>query len=222
MPKAYLICDVEKFDSDSYLIAIQEKLFEDEGQAEIKISLSDKNYYQEFDRYNCHHDYKHRMFGKVFGKTFHYYFEPKDFYMYYQRHNKLALIQTKTEIALDYIKRLTQSNHFDIKPVNINFVKMYPLITEITGGWIADLNQTYLKTAGYFGPNVNKSEEFKQAAQIGEVSSLQIKFLSNFGEELYIGISKKGSIILYDTFERIEDEINVVMDVYNKLIKPAI
>lgn len=222
LAKAYLICDVKKFLKDSHLIPIQLEAIEYEGNPEIKVSLRDQTFYKTFDRYDCHHDYKHKKHGRVFNRTFTYYFEPTDFYMYYKKDRNISLIQTKTDIGLDFIKTLTASDYYDIKAVNVNFVTMYPLITEITGGWIADLNQTYLKTAGYFGPNVNKSEEFKQAAEIGEVSSLLMKYVSpNSGEELTIGISKKGSVVLYDTFERIEDEIDVVLDIYEKLINPA-
>ncbi|MBO8169305.1 MAG: hypothetical protein H0Z35_09005 [Thermoanaerobacteraceae bacterium] len=220
MPKSYLICAVEKFyDDEFYQMPIQEALFEHEGEAVINYKLTRKDFYQGYDQYTCHHDYKHKKYGKVFNQFFTYYFEPVDFYMYYNRNKSILLIQTKTDIARDYIRILNSSKAFDCQPVPIDFAKMYPLITEVSGAWIADLKRTYLKTAGLFGPNVNKSEEFKIAAEEGEVSSLQLQYVSKLTKEEHtIAISKKSSIVLYDTFDMIEDELDLVLDVYETLI----
>lgn len=224
MTKAYLVCDVEKFLQDSYLVPIQQQIEElrTEGTPEIRIKLKDSIYCEGFARYNCHHEYIRKQHGIVYGQEFNYYFEPKDFYLYYSKDKELSLLQAKTEITLDFINHLNYSGYYSFNPIKINFVNMYPLITEITGGWVANLKKTFLKTAAYYGPNVNKSDEFIQAAKIGEVSHLQIKYVSPFsGEELTVGISSKGSVILYDSFERIEDEINIVLSIYETLIKPS-
>ena len=54
------------------------------------------------------------------------------------------------------------------------------------------------------------------------MSSLRLVYVHpESGGELDVGISKKGSVTLYNTFDRVEDEIDVVLDIYNKLIKPA-
>lgn len=222
-PKTYLVCDVLKFNKHSYSSPIQQELegLESEGQQETSLNLSDEYYYEGFHRYNCYHDYKHNRFGKVWNKIFNYYFEPTNFYLYYNETFKLILVSIKTDVGLDFIDKLNKSSYYEIKPIEIDFMAMYPFILEINGAWIANINQTYLKTAGYFGPHVNKSEEFKQAAKIGEVSSLMLKYVSPLKEEITIGISKKGSITLYDSFDRIEDEIYIILDIYNKLIRPT-
>lgn len=222
MAKSYLICDVAHFHKTSHLIPIQQELFETEGNPEISLNIINHDYHREFDRYDCHHDYKHNRSGKVYDQTFSYYFEQVDFYMYYNKDQRLALIGTKTDIAIDFVKKLSGDGHHEMNPVEINLAAMYPLIMEIRGVWISNLNQTYLNTAGYFGPNVNRSEEFKQASEIGDVSSLRIVYVHpESGEELDVGISKRGSVTLYSTFDRVEDEIDVVLDIYDKLIKPA-
>lgn len=222
MAKSYLICDVIHFHKTSHQIPIQQEIFKTEGNPETSLNIIDHNYHKTFDRYSCHHDYKHNKFGKVYNQTFSYYFEPVNFYMYYDKDQRLALIGTKTDVAIDFIKKLSENGYHELHPVEINLALMYPLIMEIRGVWISNLNQTYLKTAGFFGPNVNKSEEFKQASEIGDVSSLRLVYVHpESGEELDVGISKKGSVTLYNTFDRVEDEIDVVLDIYNKLIKPA-
>lgn len=222
MAKAYLVCSTSKFhDEPKYMIPIQQELLETEGTSEIKLELNREKFHLGFDQYICHHDFMHKKNGKVFGKNFTFYFEPLNFYTYYNNNEKLTFIQTKTEAALDFIKKINRSKHYEFEPVKIDFSKMYPLITEVAGAWIADLKRAHLKTAGFFGPNVHKSEEFKDAAAEGNVSSIQMKYISDLTREEYsVAISKKGTIVLYDSFETTELEIDIVNEVYTKLIKP--
>jgi hypothetical protein len=222
MTKAFLACKTHRFnETQSYMIPIQQELFEHEGSSEIKIEIHHKDFFCRFDQYLCHHDFMHKKNGKVFGQYFNHYFEPLNFYTYYNETENLTFIQTKTDAALDFVKRLNLSKHYNLEPVKIDFTKMYPLITEVAGAWIADLKRAHLKTAGFFGPNVHKSEEFIEAASEGNVSSIQMKFISDFTKEEYsVAISKRGTIVLYDTFDTIEKELDLVNEVFTRLIKP--
>lgn len=224
MPKSYLICHSEIFYQDEYMIPIQCYFFEDEieGAAETFIKPNKKEFHAGFDQYFCHHDFKHKKRGKVFNKNFSYFWEPIDFYTYYNPINKLTLVGTKTEVSLDYIKKLNGTGYFDIKPVNINFEKMIPKIDEMNGAWFANLKKAHLKTAAFFGPHVNKSDEYKEAAKEGNISSINIYFINNKKKEYSISISQKGSIVLYDHFATIEEELDLVLQIYERLIKPHI
>ncbi|GGB51814.1 hypothetical protein GCM10011409_31730 [Lentibacillus populi] len=221
MPKAFLICNSKKFKKDNFLIPIQQELLENEGESVVSIDLNYTNFHLKFDQYICHNDYIHNTRGRVFNKDFNYYLEPLSFYSYYKEDENLLFIQTKTDAALDFISKLSRTKEYNLETVKIDFKSMIPLITEVAGAWIADLKRAHLKTAGYFGHNVHRSEEYKESAAEGNVSSIQMKYISlKSGKEHYIAISKKGSIILYDTFPTIEDEIDIVYEVYEQFIKP--
>lgn len=223
MAKAYLVCHSNKFIKDHYLIPIQNDLLEDdvEGAPETYIKPAKENYFLNFDKYICHHDYKHNAHGRVFQKSFSYYFEPLNFYTYNNPSNALTLIQTKTDVALDFISKLSQTGEYNVEPVVVDFKSMIPHIDEVAGAWIADLKRAHLKTAGFFGPHVNKSEEYKRAAEEGNVSSISIKFTSN-SKEYTVLISGKGSIVLYDSFNTIEEELDLILQIYEQLIKPHV
>lgn len=221
MAKAYLICSSERFNKNDFLIPIQEELLENEGESEVSIKLHQENFHLEFDQYLCHNDFIHNTRGRVFNRDFNYYIEPISFYSYYRKSEDLLFVQTKTKVALDFITRMNNTKKYILNPVNINFNKIIPHITEVAGVWIADLKKINLKTAGYFGPNVHRSEEYKEAAAEGNVSSIHIKYISdNNSREYYVVISGKGSIILYDSFETLEEEINLVNEIYHKFIYP--
>lgn len=219
--KSFLVCSIERFNKDNFLVPIQNELLDNEGVSEISVKIQHTNFHDSFDQYQCRHDFKHNKSGRVFGRSFNYYFEQLKFYTYYSEELNLSLIQTKTDAAIDFSQKLNETEHYIFRPIELDFSKVIPHITEVAGAWIADLKKTNLKTVGFFGPNVNRSEEYKEAAAEGNISSLQIRYISSFDQrEHYVGLSKKGSIILYTVLPTIEDELNLVLDIYNKLIKP--
>ncbi|PID00804.1 hypothetical protein [Sporosarcina sp. P29] len=223
MAKSFLVCKTNIFKVEDYLIPTQLQLeeLEDEGTAQISLSMNHKSFHLGFDQYLCHYDYVHNKSGIVFNRPFTHYFEPMQFYTYYNNENNLALIQTRTEAAIDFKKEINRTKEYNLSTVVMNFEKMIPLITEVAGAWIADLNRAHLKTAGYFGPDVHKSEEYKEAASEGNVSSIMMKYISqSTGNEHTINISKKGSLTIYDTLPTLEEELDIVNEIYLKLIKP--
>src|SRR5690606_10151826 len=222
--KAYILCDVLKFSTEIFSAPIQESLFEHEGEPEIKIQLAKRDFYNGFDLYRCHHDFKIKMHGKAFYKFFSYFFRPVDFSLFYNPKIKIALMSVNSKIGLDFIQKLNNFNHHELNPIEVDFNYILPKITEMTGVWVSRINHANLKSAGYFGHHVDKSKEVEEAIKDGVLSSVLIKYISpTTKEEHTILISKKGTITLYDTYNQIEDELDLVMSVYNDIIKkPAI
>lgn len=219
--KSYLICLARRFKKDEFLVPMQQTLLEDEGTAETKLSLTNANFHENFSQYICQHDFRQNKSGYVRNQHFNYYFERLKFYTYYNEDLSLVLVQTRSEAAINFINKLNLTKHYDLTPVTMNFHKMIPLITEIGGAWIADLKRAHLKTAGFFGPNVHKSEEYKEAAAEGNVSSIRMTYISEKSKEEYtVQLSSKGSIVIYENMPTIEDELDLVYEIYQKLISP--
>lgn len=223
MPKSFVFFDVQFFSNQKdHLYPIQQELLENEGEQISSLELQKKDYMNIFDQYKCHHDLKVKRYGKVYGRTFNHFFEPKDFKMYHNENDSYCMIQANLDTASDFVNHLNDSKKYRLSKVKINFEDMYPLINEVAGAWIADLKRTHLKKAGFFGPNVHKSEDFKAAAEEGNVSAIQMRYIGKDQIEHYVAISKKGAISLYDQFPTVEDEISLAVDIYNTLVKPHI
>ncbi len=223
MPKSFVFFEVQLFSQKTeFLIPIQKELLENEGEQISSLKLQTKQFINKFNKYICHHDLKVKRFGKVYGKTFNHFFEPKDFNLFLNKEDALCVIQTNIDTATDFVNQLNDSKEFSLSKVDINFEGMYPLINEVAGAWIADLKRTHLKKAGFFGPNVHKSEDFKAAAEEGNVSAIQMRYLGSDHQEHYVAISKKGAISLYDQLSSVEEEITLALEIYNTLVKPHI
>lgn len=140
--------------------------------------------------------------------------------MFYNKSINLALISLKTAIALDFINKLNSYKLYNFTPVEIDFEYILPRINEMSGVWVSDLRRVNVKTIGFFGHHVNKSKEFEEISKEGNVSAVIIAY-TNFKtrEEHKIGISKKGTVTLYDTFNQLEDELEIIMALYNDIIK---
>ena len=52
---------------------------------------------------------------------------------------------------------------------------MTPILPAITGAWFCELNLKYVNSAGYFGQHVNRSDQFKMAADTITLNLLSIK-----------------------------------------------
>lgn len=222
MGNVFLIGKANNFECQNFFKPMQESLLNNiEGESSTSMKIKQKLFYKGLDQYDCHHDFKHNKKGRVFQRDFSYYFEPFDFLTYHNSNDGLTLVQIKTEIALDYVHQLNLSGYFNIEPVMMRFDKMIPYIHEIKGAWISELKGAHLKTAGYFGTNVNLSEEYKETAEEGKISSMVIQFISNKnGTEYTITLSNKGSIYISNKLDSIEDGLDLVLEVFNKLIKP--
>lgn len=219
MVSSYLLCDINNFyNKDNYLKPIQQELLPNEGKPEVRVELKSNFFHNGFKQYRCHHDFRHNVFGKVYGHEFNYFLEPLDFNMF--KNDDIALISVRKEVALDFINHLSETGHYNLDPVEVNFTNMYPLITEVSGAWIADLKRAHVRTAAFFGSNVNKSTDFLDAASEGNVSSIRINFVFR-GREYSILISKDGIVVIQTLVDTFEDEIDLVMDIYEKLINPA-
>lgn len=184
MVKSFIICKVEKFKPDGFFNSNQINLFEEDigvnelysrsrdelppetGEIQIEMSPSDIIFLQKYKEYKCNFDMKKNKTGKVYGIIFHSYLEPSEFKLYYNENDSLCFIQTKTEVAMSFIKELNSSKLFNFVPLKINFEKIMSRVDDISGAWIAGLKGKHLNSAGLFGHNVHKSPEYKELSLI--------------------------------------------------------
>lgn len=224
MGKTYLICNLISFpNTASYLLSQQQTLLDDEGPAEIKFNLEQTNFFKSFNKYNAHHDFKVMKKGRIKNHNFDFFYEPLDFNFYIDTTRSIMLVRIKTDVALDFVSKFNDEKPFFIQPITINFQKIIAQINDISGAWFADLNKHHLKSAGYFGDGVDKSQEYQDAAKIGNISAINFKYPAKFNNEEYaVTISSKGSLYLRESLTDEKEELDVVLEIFDNLLKTTI
>jgi hypothetical protein len=128
------------------------------------------------------------------------------------------LVRTKADIAKDFIERLRKGvDDFDALDRQVNFQELRPYLTYISGAWFADMRTANLSSAGMFGSHVDRSGEFTRAARHGTLRSLTI-FYKHREAQYHVMITSSGTIVVYDSFDSLEEELDLVLDIKRQLL----
>ncbi len=175
-----------------------------------------------FDEYDVDHDYVVRDSGRVFGKHFEKYLKHYRFNLYHNRDRGLLVVRTKWEVADDALARIkTLHPPFTYRNPEVDFGFVKQRAEMIAGGWFNELNQQHLRAAGYFGPHVDQSDEFKRASEMGSTRSLMITRSGTKGKEETIMITSTGGVVLYSKFDVPRDGLALALAIYEDFIAPS-
>jgi hypothetical protein len=221
MPKSFAVRTViGKKPETSFFIAVQQAAMDGDETRNTEYKLAQESFFDNIDRYWAYHELLVKKPGRANGKMFSQYYEPHKFPFFYDRDRNLIYIGTKKQVVHSFL----ETSHLikDWPGVKIDYKTIAPLLPTVTGAWFCELKQAYVSAAGYFGQHVDKSDDFKKAAQLGSISVLYINTTGYDGNEYRVGITSEGSIVLSKNMELEEDEIKLVASVYDKYIAPTL
>lgn len=173
-------------------------------------------------RFRAYQDVRHNKMGKAFGELFHWYLEPCEFYMYFVKDLNLMIFGTGKHTTNAFLNQMgtDQNAGFKSKRIAVDFQTLLPLLGQISGAWIADIKKQHIRSIGCFGTNVDQSEEFKAAAQVGAVSTLMFEYLHP-QKTLKLSITESGIIVFHSRIKNpvtkepdITSELDVVVRLY--------
>lgn len=180
--------------------------------------------------YECYIEIIINKRGKVFHTEFNRYLEANEFIFYFLPELDMFLFAAQREVVDEFVKVMNSdpNSELELLPLDVNYKALQPLIPIITGVWFGDMNKQYLKTAGYFGKNVDKSIEFQQALEDNaKISQLLFDYHFN-GETFTIAVTKNSSIILYSRVKYrqtkipdISSEIQLALQIFVNFIIPG-
>ncbi|MTI47595.1 MAG: hypothetical protein FH761_07120 [Firmicutes bacterium] len=224
MTTSYSCFQINKFpfsEEKKFLVPYQESFKIMEGTPETYFKLFEKNFHDSFDKYFAHHEMTIKKHGKVFGKYFHEYLEPKDFSMYVSSKYDLLFTKVNKDLSTDFIKNCNRYssylNGFNCVRKEVDFEKIAHILPVITGAWVGKLKSTYVKSSAYFGRHVDRSDRFKEAASEGKISFLQFEYIKD-NTSYTVGIPEEAAIILYNNFDDKKIELELVKEIYDKFI----
>lgn len=228
VPTGFTFYHVERFPADSSVsVPVQLTLLDarEEVEGETRFSLSQRDFHAGFHRYVAHHEMKVKMIGKVFGRTFNEFLRPFDFPFYYNEERSLLVVQAPKEISHDFISTLNECRQVDFEAnrYEVDISKILPRLPMITGVWVGGLEDQYLKTAGYFGPHVNRASELQAKLLVGQVKTVMIhEPLGPSGDDVRVAITRYGGVVVYTRFEVDEHALDVALTVFDKYVLPTL
>jgi len=183
--------------------------------------ISHHNFLEGVNRYTAYHEIEVKKSGKANGSFFTSYYEQHEFSFYYDIKRSMINLRTNKAVSNSFVNALGLEN--DWPKVPIDFAAMTPFLPAITGAWFCELKQQYVRSAGYFGQHVDRSDEFKKAAECGQISVLYINIAwPKGGPEYRVGITSEGSIVMSKHLDLEEKEIEIVSHVFDTYIAPTL
>jgi hypothetical protein len=224
MTVSYFLCTTHKLYEKEYK-ATQQTMLTDaegftlyEGEPSTWITPQVKSIHPSFKTFICKHELKEKVNGIVYGREFNHYLKPYEFSLFHNYDSELSLIRLNTDAAEDFVKTLNEEKLYKFDPLKINFEFIIAKSIEVSSLWVSQINSLNLSSAGYFGSDVHRDPDVQEMIKNGELSYIQIKYIYNDKNEYTIGISKRGSITIYNTLENKKKELDIAFDIYRKLL----
>lgn len=190
------------------------------------VTMTTSDYRATVDRLEAVHDFRKRLRypGRARSHVFQEYVSEYRFPVFVDRQSpneeRVLMVRTKAEVAKDFMERLRKVPEFIAVERRVDFGAMRPQLSFIRGAWFANMRSANLASAGMFGEHVDRSDEFMRAERLGTLSSLTV-FYPCGGREYHTMITSSGTIVLYESFETEEDELDVALAIKRGLLDRA-
>lgn len=220
--KSYHLLTIIAFDTslNEYCSKQQFSMIED-AEPISRLTKCADNYYKDFSKYQLFHESKKNDTGRAYGRfdSFEKYVDQKCFNVYLWKEKNILIFEANKSSVNGCIKRLKRdygANNFNLKREPVDFKRVISRAVNITGGWFGDLSGN-VTSIGLFGDHVNLSGEYDRYSAIGTLSALTIEVDLN-GSIYSFMITKDRSIVLYNNYDEIEKDLDLVAQIYNELL----
>lgn len=193
-----------------------------EGYGDTKISQVNSTKNENIIEYDCEHDFKQNKIGKVFDHFFEYYFIPTSFKSFYIKNEKIFIVNTGTDPAIDFISILNTQNNSNISTANVDFDKLLKKLENVNGIWISNIKTQNLSASGLFGDQVDQSTEFDRIKEKGNISYVTFTIENVYHRPLLVGVTQNSSIIISNKLDKPEEGIEVAKKIYDTLLKDLV
>lgn len=193
-----------------------------EGYGDTKISRVKSTKNNSIIEYDCEHDFKQNKIGKVFNHLFEYYFIPTSFKSFYMKSEKIFIVNTGTDPAIDFISVLNTQNNSNILTASVDFDRLLKKLNNVNGIWISNIKTQNLSASGLFGDQVDQSTEFDRIKEKGSISYVTFTIEYVYHKPLLVGVTQNSSIIISNKLDNPEEGIEVAKKIYDTLLKDLV
>lgn len=149
--------------------------------------------------------------------NFSEYLEPVDFAAYLDRTRGIMIFQAPKKTCRGVLDHLRKSDcGVNLSEMKVDFGRVFELQPEYRGAWFKRVSSR-VRSAGLSGDMIQDDELFKYLSQIGSMSNVTIPWEFR-GLEHDIMITTGGAAVLVQRFNEISLELNLVVDVHDRLL----
>jgi hypothetical protein len=148
---------------------------------------------------------------------FHEYLEPVDFYAYHDHKRKIVMFQAPRVVCKGVFGNLA-ANSADValQEMEVDFSLVLQECRQFLGAWFRRVS-TRVNSAGLSGNQIQNDNLFRYLAKFGHLSNVTIPWVLS-GVEHKVMITQRGSIVLVQNYKDKAIELQLVLDVYDKLL----
>ncbi|MDO9391654.1 MAG: hypothetical protein Q7U71_07770 [bacterium] len=222
MPKSYKITYTNEFNRTEYsykpynlnnamdmpgiMPGPQSTIYETRDQ----IALDD------FRKYLIEHELIENVLGRTGDYAFQSYIRKENIYAYQSNNAKTLLLSGKKKYVTDFCGKTKQNNSIKISVVDINMGDLLAKLPHVKGVWFS-FQKGLIRSSALMGADIESTDDFIKYKTEGDISTLSFYYeYKNIKHSVMV--TSDGTIVLYAVYKEITDEIEIVLDIKNKLL----
>jgi hypothetical protein len=199
----------------------------EEEDVKTTITLETKNFERSLALLRVISGIKHQTVGYI--KTsidsqrrridFVEYLQPVDFQAYWEAEKKLMIFQAPKKVCRGVLSHLHANPcGIELIELEVDFTKVMQQISEYLGAWFRQVSSR-VRTAGLTGSQIQDDALFKNLSEVAALSNVTIPWPFE-GIEHPIMITNRGGVVLLQNYQDNTGlQLNLVMDVQEKLLQ---
>jgi hypothetical protein len=232
MARGYHVFKLKRFPRGSEFTTMDQLFLRIDGISEEEpvrsvVTRTHSSFRDGVSRYMVRHDYRERLKvpGRAKGLTFTEYVTTESFPIYVEGtdagDSRVMIVAAKSDLAKDFVTRLSKKRGDDFIAIErqVDFAILRPKLAVISGAWFNQMQVANLSATGVFGPNVDRSDEFRRAEKHGKLSTLSTIYGYN-GTPYGIQVTVHGGIVLFDSFDE-DMAVELVLNIKRELLDSA-
>jgi hypothetical protein len=222
MAKSYKITKTIKFDRDSFSIepfSLGRQFILDGIPPEPQTKVyrgRDQIKYEDFERYIIEHEMEEIAFRRINDSAFQKFIRKEFIYAFSSNIKMLLILSGKKKFVLDFCRKTIFINEIKLNTLTIDMGSLLTKLPHVKGVWF-HFNNGLVRASALMGTNLESTSDFQKFKNEGDISTLS--FLYEFNNTLHpIMVTNDGTIVLYNNYKEIADEIALVLSVFDNLL----
>lgn len=176
--------------------------------------------FEDFDKYIIEHEMEETAFGRTYDSSFSRYIRKEYINAYTSKNCKLFILSGKKRFVLDFCRISKNKNDIDFIVLNIDMGLLLSKLPHVKGVWFRFQNGL-VRASALMGSDLESTSDFQRFKNHGDISTLSF-FYEYSNAQHPILVTSDGTVVLYNTYQEISYELELVLEIYKELLSDII